>query len=110
MPNENSTAPSPAELLLELKALVTEAETLMAKSLSGHSANDYDSLRERVDSARDRLGQVCIGARSKVAAGARCADEAIRANPYESLAIAAGVGLLVGGVVGTLVARRNANT
>ena len=42
------------------------------------------------------------GARKRVVAGAKCTDEAIRENPYQSLAIAGGVGLLVG----LLLARR----
>ena len=44
-----------------------------------------------------------VEAKQRVAAGARCTDEAIRANPYQSLAIAAGVGV----VVGVLLGRRN---
>ena len=31
---------------------------------------------------------------------AQCTDQAIRANPYQSLAIAAGVGILVGVLIG----------
>ncbi len=108
MKNNTPAALSPAELLLELKALTVEAETMMAESLSGHSAHAFENLRERCDSAQQRFSQVCNGARKKVAAGARYADEAIHANPYQSLAIAAGCGLLIGGLVGVMIGRRNA--
>ncbi len=40
------------------------------------------------------------GAKQRVVAGAKSTDQAIRANPYQSLAIAAGVGLLVGVLLG----------
>jgi ElaB/YqjD/DUF883 family membrane-anchored ribosome-binding protein len=107
MKNDQAPVLSPAELLLELKVLVSEAETMMANSLSGHSAHDFGSLRERFGVVQERFGEACAGARKKVVAGVKYADETIRANPYQSLAIAAGVGLLVGGLVGVMVARRN---
>ena len=40
----------------------------------------------------------------KVVAGARATDETIRAHPYESLAIALGVGVLLGALI-----RRNSH-
>ncbi len=106
MKNDPSAPLTPAELLLELKGLVSEAETMMDDSLSGHSAEAFSTLRERFEAAQQRLGEACAGARKQVIAGAKYADESIRANPYQALAIAAGVGLLVGGLVGALVARR----
>lgn len=38
-------------------------------------------------------------ARKKVVSGARQADDAIRSHPYESLAIALGVGVLLGALI-----------
>jgi ElaB/YqjD/DUF883 family membrane-anchored ribosome-binding protein len=57
-------------------------------------------LRTRFDAAQERFTDIYEGAKKKVVAGAKCTDAAIRANPYQSLAIAAGVGLLVGVLLG----------
>lgn len=103
----NSSEPSTAQCLIQLKALVADVEKMMEDSLSGHSATDYEGLRERFDAARAGLSGVCAGAKEKVAAGAKSVDQAIRANPYQSVAIAAGIGLLVGGLVTALVMQRH---
>jgi len=58
------------------------------------------SLRGRFDAAQERFADLYQGTRKKIAAGAKCADAAIRANPYQSLAIAAGAGLLLGVLLG----------
>jgi ElaB/YqjD/DUF883 family membrane-anchored ribosome-binding protein len=95
-----STPNTPQDLLDELKTLVSEAEKMMGDSLTEHSEDAINALRARFDATQERLGELCANARKKVVAGARYTDETIRANPYQSLAIAAGVGLLVGVLVG----------
>lgn len=100
MKNSKDTAQTPKELLNDLQTLVVEAEKMMGDSLSEHSAEAIDSLRARFDAAQERFADIYEGAKKKVAAGAKCTDAAIRANPYQSLAIAAGVGLLVGVLLG----------
>ncbi len=98
--NTEATAHSPEDLLNDLRALVTEAEKMMGSSVTEHSSDAVGALRARFDAAQERLGELYAGARQKVVAGAKCTDAAIRANPYQALAIAAGVGLLVGVLVG----------
>ena len=95
-----STAQTPNDLLADLRTLVTEAEKMMGDSLSEHSEDAMSALRSRFDAAQDRFGELYSNAKMKVVAGAKCTDTAIRANPYQSLAIAAGVGVLVGVLVG----------
>jgi ElaB/YqjD/DUF883 family membrane-anchored ribosome-binding protein len=95
-----STAHTPQDLLDELKTLVSEAEKMIGDSLTEHSEDAINALRARFDATQERLGELCVTARKKVVAGARYTDETIRANPYQSLAIAAGVGLLVGVLLG----------
>ena len=94
---------TPKELLTELKALVSEAETVMADSLSENSAEAVGGIRARFEAAQERFADIYDGTKKKVAAGAKYTDTAIRENPYQALAIAAGVGILVG----VLVGRRN---
>jgi ElaB/YqjD/DUF883 family membrane-anchored ribosome-binding protein len=96
MKNNQDTARTPKELLTELQALVAEAETMMGDSLAEQSAEAIESLRSRFAAAQERFTDAYAGARKKVIAGAKYTDETIRANPYQALAIAAGVGLLVG--------------
>ena len=98
--NKESTAQSPQDLLAELRALVSDAEKMMGDSITEHSEDAVSALRSRFDAAQERMGELYEGARKKVVAGAKYTDETIRANPYQSLAIAAGVGLLVGVLLG----------
>lgn len=101
MKNNNATiAQTPKELLNDLHTLVQEAEKMMGDSISEHTADAVGALRLRFDAAQERLGELYEGARKKVVAGAKYTDVAIRENPYQAMAIAAGVGLLVGVLLG----------
>ena len=100
MKNNKSSAQTPKDLLNDLQALVAEAEKMMGESISEHTADAVSALRSRYDAASERMGELYEGARKRVVAGAKCTDEAIRENPYQSMAIAAGVGLLVGVLLG----------
>jgi ElaB/YqjD/DUF883 family membrane-anchored ribosome-binding protein len=100
MKNNNETAQTPKELLNELQTLVTEAEAMIAGAVTEHSSDAFESLRSRFGAAQERFTDAYAGARKKVIAGAKYTDETIRANPYQSLAIAAGVGLIIGVLAG----------
>jgi ElaB/YqjD/DUF883 family membrane-anchored ribosome-binding protein len=100
MKNNKDTVHTPKELLTELQSLVSEAESMMADSLTEHSSEALASLRERFGAAQERMGELYDTAKKRVVAGAKCTDTAIRENPYQSMAIALGVGVLVGVLVG----------
>jgi ElaB/YqjD/DUF883 family membrane-anchored ribosome-binding protein len=100
MKNNKDTAQTPKELLHDLQALVAEAEAMIADSATEHTAEAIDLLRARFAAAQERFTDAYAGARKKVIAGAKYTDEAIRENPYQSLAIALGVGVLVGVLIG----------
>jgi ElaB/YqjD/DUF883 family membrane-anchored ribosome-binding protein len=100
MKTDPEAAHRPKELLAELKSLVMEAETLIAGSVTEHSSDAIEALRARFTAAQERFAEVCASAKKDVVAGAKCTDAAIRANPYQSLAIAAGIGLLLGVLLG----------
>ena len=100
MKNNKTTAQTPTDLLNDLKALVIEAEKMMSESVSEPTADAVSALRVRYDAASERMGELYDGAKKRVVAGAKCTDEAIRENPYQSLAVAAGVGLIVGVLLG----------
>ncbi len=100
MKTNQDTVHTPKELLNELQALVAEAETMMADSLSEHSAEAMESMRTRFVAAQERFADLYEGTKRKVIAGAKCTDVTIRENPYQAMAVAAGVGVLVGVLLG----------
>lgn len=89
--------------LANLKALVSEAETMITDGASEQTSEMMENLRARFDAAQERFSEVYDGAKQKAVAGAKYTDTTIRENPYQAMAIAAGVGLLVG----VLLGRRN---
>jgi ElaB/YqjD/DUF883 family membrane-anchored ribosome-binding protein len=103
MKNNKETAHTPKELLTELKTLVAEAETMMADSLSEHTTEAIGNLRDRFNAAHERFSEIYDSTKKKVVAGAKYTDSTIRENPYQSIAVALGLGVLLG----LLVGRRN---
>jgi ElaB/YqjD/DUF883 family membrane-anchored ribosome-binding protein len=99
MKNNKDAVLTPKELLDHLRSLVVETETMVADSLTEHSAEALGTLRERFGAAQERFNAVYEDAKKKVVAGARCTDATIRENPYQSLAIALGVGILLGALI-----------
>lgn len=94
-----SAHPAPDELLAELRALIAEAEKILGPDAGAEPAaaeSGLEGLRERLEAARDRLTDACDQVRRKVKTGVRHADDAIRENPYQAMAIAAGVGIVLG--------------
>lgn len=98
MKTPKSVAHAPEEILAELRTLVAEAEGMAGNALDA-SDNAVASLRERYEAAQERLSAVYGRAKRRIVDGAAYADETIRENPYKTLAIVAGVGLLVGVLV-----------
>lgn len=87
---------SPEELVANLRALLSEAEKLVGESAGEYASDKWQALQERLQSAQERVQELYGVARDKVASGAREADKTIRSHPYESLAIALGIGVLLG--------------
>lgn len=100
MKNTKDSPRSSQALIDKLQALVAEAETVMGGAVSEHSADALSNIRDRFNVARDHLGEFYDTAKDRVVAGAKSTDTVIRTNPYQSIAIAAGVGLLVGVLLG----------
>jgi ElaB/YqjD/DUF883 family membrane-anchored ribosome-binding protein len=97
---DNKDSATPNEILRDLNELVAEAQALIAEPAREHSVETIDSLHARFAAAQERFAAAFAGARKRIVAGAKCTDAAIRENPYQSLAIAAGVGLLIGVFLG----------
>jgi ElaB/YqjD/DUF883 family membrane-anchored ribosome-binding protein len=97
--NDNATTDSPEELLEQLRELVAEAEKTISEGLSEGAEGRLSNLRDRLQSAREQAMEAFTSARHKVVAGAKQADATIRSHPYESLAVALGVGVLLGALL-----------
>lgn len=95
-----TAAQNPEEILNDLRALVGEAEKMIGETAGEKSEEMLSSLRERFAAAQERFSEIYDGARRKVVAGAKYTDQTIRENPYQSVAVALGVGMLVGVLVG----------
>ena len=100
MKNNKDTAHTPKELVNELQALLADAEAMIADTVTEHPDGAVDSLRSRFVDAQERFADAYAGARKKVIAGAKSADASVRENPYQAIAIALGLGMLAGVLVG----------
>ena len=101
MPTSHSArTPTARDLFNELQALALEAKKLMSETVSENSAEVWNDLRARFDAAHARFDAAYEGTRKNVVAGARCTDASIREHPYQALAIALGVGVALGVLVG----------
>ncbi|MBL9210859.1 MAG: DUF883 domain-containing protein [Opitutaceae bacterium] len=88
----------PDELVAELRGLVAEAERMLGESGQA-SPEKVSALCERFEAVRGRVTALYASARDRVIGGAKSTDAAIRDHPYAALAIALGVGVLLGAVV-----------
>jgi len=79
-----------------LRSLIAEAEKTMGTNFSQEAAESLSSVRERLSDIKEKVEDGVTFAREKIVAGARQADTAIRMHPYETIAIALGVGVLLG--------------
>lgn len=87
----------------DLRSLISEAKSSLS-NVGEHATDDLRALK-------DRLSDSLVGVKTRVKALAKSArrqasraDESIRANPYQAMGIAAGIGL----IAGLLIARRRA--
>ena len=97
--NQASTAERPNEILDELHALVKKAEKIISSNLNS-DPDSASSLQERIRDSRDQLNEYYSGAKDQIMTGAKSTHSAILDNPYQSLAIATGVGVLIGVLAG----------
>ena len=85
-----------ASLAEDLRALVDDAEALLRAAGSAGSAELHDRAQTTLQELRSRLAALDEQVRS----GARDVDSYVRENPWQALAIAAGLALLVGLIMG----------
>ena len=93
------------QLVADLKTVMEDAEALL-KATSTLTGEKIQEVRARAEeslrNAKVRLSEVEEEAMRRAREVAEAADEYVRENPWQSVGIAAGIGL----VVGLLLARR----
>jgi ElaB/YqjD/DUF883 family membrane-anchored ribosome-binding protein len=65
-----------------------------------------DFMLENTEAARERMAEAYEDARKRVASGVRTTRFTVRRHPLESVAVAFGVGLIIGTLSGILTGRR----
>lgn len=97
------TAAQTDKLMADLRMVVADAEELL-RTTAGQAGEGAAELRAKVQDslarARDSLLQAQDVAISKAKAAGRAADDYVHDNPWRSIGIAAGFGLLVGLLIG----------
>lgn len=92
-------------LMDDLHAVVAEAEGLL-RATAGSASEGASELRAKVQASLDRakrnLHDLQDAAVDKAKAAGRATDHYVHENPWQSIGVAAGVGLLLG----MLIARR----
>lgn len=99
MKSRSRSAETAEEVLENLRSLIAEAEELIGSGVANTSSEVLEDVRSRLSEGLDKLNDYYGTAKEKVVAGARRTDETIRSHPYESLAVALGVGVLVGALI-----------
>ncbi|HUR59970.1 MAG TPA: hypothetical protein VM029_19770 [Opitutaceae bacterium] len=103
MKNRNdigTASETPEQLVEHISRLMSEAEAMLARPVAEQAQGKLADIKARLEDARERLGEIYTKARQNVIAGAKYTDETIRANPYQSIGIALGVGVLLGVLIG----------
>lgn len=88
--------------MADLKALAADAEALLRVTADDASDKAKDA-RARLNAALEKAKSTCADLQERSVETAKeavkKADDTIRAHPYESIAIAFGVGLLLGALL-----------
>jgi ElaB/YqjD/DUF883 family membrane-anchored ribosome-binding protein len=99
MSNEATTN----QLMSDLKTVMSDAEALL-KATSNQTGERIQEVRARAEEslrqARERVTQVEQDALKAAREMAEATEEYVRDNPWQAIGVAAGVGLLLGIVLG----------
>jgi ElaB/YqjD/DUF883 family membrane-anchored ribosome-binding protein len=83
----------------EMGQLADDAQALMAATADVSSEKVVEA-RKRLATALERGKEIALKVRDKAVEGAKATDEAIHKNPYQAIAIAVGVGAIIGYLLG----------
>lgn len=99
---ELSTA-SKQKLVSDMKVVVADAEEIL-RATAGVAGEKMGDLRERISErlrdAKIRLADAEAALVDRTKAAARATDDYVHENPWRAVGIAAGIGLLLGVIIG----------
>lgn len=93
--NQTSSAEGTNTILDDLHALVAKAEELISKSFKSEPGI-ASTVKENLKDTQSQIIDCLADTKKKVVTGVQCTDKAIHSHPYQSLALATGVGVLIG--------------
>lgn len=99
--HDRSRETSTERLVTDLKRVVHDSQDLLHSSADA-VGDGARVMRERLSEALDAAQDTCRKLEQKIGLRAEAADSIIRENPYQSIGVAFGIGLLIG----VLVTRR----
>jgi ElaB/YqjD/DUF883 family membrane-anchored ribosome-binding protein len=83
----------------DIGSLAEDARDLMAAT-ADVAGEKVGEARKRVAAAFEKAREMAGDLRDKAVAGAKATDKAVNEHPYQAMAIAMGVGALIGFLVG----------
>jgi len=90
-------------LINDFKAVVTDAEALV-KATAGQGGEAVAAVRAKTEaslaSAKARMADAQAALQVKTKAAAKATDEYVHTHPWQSIGAAAGVGLVIGLLIG----------
>jgi ElaB/YqjD/DUF883 family membrane-anchored ribosome-binding protein len=101
--SQTSTVVSQEKLVSDIRAVIADAEDILkatADQTGEKIANLRTRIQERVLDARIRLDAAEAVLIDKTRAAARAADDYVHESPWQAVGIGAGVGFLVGFILG----------
>lgn len=101
--NYESTISTQQQLVTDMKSVIADAEDMLhatADQAGEKVATMRARIQERLQGARARLSEAEQVLVTKTRAAARATDTYVHESPWTAVGIAAGVGLLVGLIIG----------
>lgn len=103
MENQETAVSEQQRLVTDMKSVIADAEDMLhatADQVGEKVANLRARIQERLKDARVRLSAAEAALITKTRAAARATDAYVHESPWTAVGIAAGVGLLVGLIIG----------
>jgi ElaB/YqjD/DUF883 family membrane-anchored ribosome-binding protein len=88
-----------ADIADELRELLTELEKSLGEGTQADAAELRADFRKRLDVARERLEAARAATRERADEAIAQADDYVRANPWQAIAIVGGVALIAGALI-----------
>ena len=98
------------KLVEDFSAVIADSEAILKAmaSAGGEKAHALRAdLEHKLQDARERLARIEAGAVARTKQIAKHTDDYVRANPWQSIAVAASIGTVVGILLGFAISRNN---